>query len=195
MAASRIWRRATPRRGAIAFTVIRMAQKRPPLGDTAFRSRHCGRRRVAWNDFFALRGLRAGGIATDLAALGALGKDIGTINVAAPVPNIATHVVKPVALGGKGTDRRSSSESVRGVVAVWELTGPAIQHETPSRPFLVAPGVAVSLVASSCRKFPLRLGRKALPGPGSVGIRILPSDVDYWMILPARNAAAGAFGM
>ncbi len=120
MAASSIWRRATPRRGAISFTVIRMAEKRSALGDTAFHSRNCGRRRVAWNDLFALRGLRADGIAADLTALGALGKGIGSIDVAAPVPDIAAHVVKPVAVRGKGTDRLSSCESVRGVTAVWK---------------------------------------------------------------------------
>ena len=195
MAATSIWRRATPRRGAIAFTVIRMAEKRSTLGDTAFHSRNRWRGRVAWDDFFALCGFRAGGIATDLAALGALGKCIGAINVAAPVPDIAAHVVWPIAIRGKGADRRSSCESVRGVVAIWELTRPAIQHEAPARPFLIAPRVAVSLVASSCRKFPLRLGGKALPGPGSIGIRILPSDLDHGMILPARGATARAFGV
>lgn len=77
----------------------------------ACHSKNCGRRRVAWNDLFALRGFGAGGITTDLAALGTLGKCIGAIHVAAPVPHTAAHIVKPVAVRGKGTDRRSSSDS------------------------------------------------------------------------------------
>ena len=186
MAASSIRRCATPRRGAIAFTIIRMAEKRSTLGDTAFHSRNCGRRRVAWNDLFALRGLRADGIAADLTALGALGKGIGSIDVAAPVPDIAAHVVKPVAVRGKGTDRRSSCESVRGVIAVWKSP---VQRFSMKRPH------GRSSLPPIRRKFPFCLRGKALLGPRIIGIRILPSDVDHRMIFTTRNAAAGAFGM
>src|ERR1700730_4674085 len=112
-----------------------------------------------------------------------------------PLPNIANHVVEPVAICGKGIDRRSALVSIYLEVLPWESTLPSVRHWPPLRSKRLAPRVSGAVQAAASGEFPFGLDRQLLPSPGSVCASILVSDVNHRMVITAVDGAVRTFGM
>src|SRR5580700_403261 len=63
------------------------------------------------------------------------------IPVRGPLPDIADHVVEPVAIGRKGADRRGTLIPVERVVLAREFALPGVRHLRAARREFVTPGV------------------------------------------------------
>ena len=86
-----------------------------------------------------------------------------------PLPDVAGHVVQPVAVGGERADGGGAA-----VTAPGELALPGVRHP---RVGLVAPRVRRALQAAARGELPLRLGRECRTGPRGVGHGVLVGDV------------------
>src|SRR5215475_9503773 len=112
------------------------------------------------------------------------------VPIAGPLPDIADHVVEPVAVWLETADRRGPAIAVLVRVVDGEDALPGIGDRLAlgierARPIILA-------VATAARgELPLRLGRQLTPAPARVGQRILVGDVHDRMIVLARNRAAG----
>src|SRR5262245_21717623 len=68
---------------------------------------------------------------------------MSSIPITHPLPHIADHVVKAVAIGSKSSDRRSSDKTIFSCIFIMELSLPSVRHEfsirhcfIPKRKFL-----------------------------------------------------------
>src|ERR1700730_15037130 len=112
-----------------------------------------------------------------------------------PLPNIANHVVEPVAICGKGIDRGSALVSIYLEVLPGESTLPSVRHWPPLRSKRLAPRVSSAVQAPASGEFPFGFDRQLLPSPGSVRASILVSDVNHRVIIPTVDGAVRTFGM
>src|SRR5215470_8171745 len=111
--------------------------------------------------------------------------------VAGPFPDVAGHVVEPVAVRGERAHRRGALVAVGEQVLPGELTLPGVGHHDPIRRELIAPGVGRAVQAAPGRVLPLRLGGQFLAGPRGVRLGVFVGDVGHRMALPAAAVAAG----
>src|SRR3954467_6488494 len=93
----------------------------------------------------------------------------GGIEVARPFPDIADHVMKPVAVGREGHDWRCALEAVLREVLARELALPDVGHVTAAGSQFVAPGELRLVEPAAGGELPLRLARQILAGPLRIG--------------------------
>src|SRR5437763_3306649 len=119
----------------IAATVIGSAKMR-----TAFKH-------LAWNPDVRMTRVVAGGLGPaarifrNAARLWRIGFMLRRIPIVSPFPDIADHVVQPVAVGRECSDRRGTFEAVGAEVSVREFALPSVGHVPAAWRELRAPGV------------------------------------------------------
>src|SRR3954452_24466244 len=112
------------------------------------------------------------------------------VPVARPLPHIADHIVKPVAVRREASDRRCSGMTVLIGIEYREETLPGICDRLALG--IVSARIIVLTVAPAARgELPLRFGRKFVSAPMRIGKRILVGNMHNRMIFLARNRAAG----
>src|SRR4029077_2099640 len=94
-----------------------------------------------------------------------LGWMLRLIPVGRPLPDIADHVVKPVAVRWIGPNRRRSLVSVAGGTLPGELSLPRVRHVAIARKKLITPRVIGAVEAAARGKFPLSFGGERLAFP------------------------------
>src|SRR5258708_2320361 len=114
------------------------------------------------------------------------------IPIGRPFPDIADHVMQPVAVGRECGDGRRALEPVGREVLVREITLPGVRHMLATRHLLVAPGEFCAVTSAACSEFPLSLGRQFLPGPFGIGFGVPISDVHHRMVIEPADVAARA---
>ena len=113
---------------------------------------------------------------------------LGDVPVGRPLPDVADHVVEPIAVGGKRADRRRALVPVGREVLPGKLALPGVGHVAVAWEERVAPGVVRSFEATACGELPLGLGGQRLALPRGEGLGVAECDVDDRMLLEAVEA-------
>src|SRR5688500_16308363 len=92
------------------------------------------------------------------------------VPVGGPIPDIAGHVVQPVAVRREGSDW--SRRAVASIRSPREIAVPEIGETVVCGFRLVTPGEHRLIKAASCRCFPLGLSRQAAAGPARVRLSV-----------------------
>ena len=125
---------------------------------------------LAWNLHIAGSGVEAidltaaAWILRNAASLGGIGLMLWRIPVGRPFPDVADHVVQPVAVWRECTDRRGALEAIGIGILARELSLPGVGHVTAVRRQLVAPCELGAVEAAARRKLPFGFGREFLAG-------------------------------
>ena len=122
-------------------------------------------------------------------------KIIGAIPIAAPLPDVAGHVIEAVAIWRKRFHGRNTGKSIFAFVLNRELSLIGVCHELPAGFELIAPGIELSAQASPRGKLPLGLRRQPLARPFCVGDRVGVSDLDNRIVFLALYVALRTFRM
>src|SRR2546425_5689258 len=120
---------------------------------------------------------------------------VDLIPVAAPLPDVAGHVVQPVAVGRESLDRRGAFVAVGSGVLVRKLALPEIGMNVGVGRLVIAPDVGFIVQSAARRELPLSLSRQALAGPRGIGDGVVPGDVNNGMIVLAVDTAVRPFGV
>src|SRR5439155_17470164 len=80
---------------------------------------------------------------------GTFGVIIRSIPIAAPFPDVARHVVKPITVGRETCDRRRPAETVGSSIFVWKPTLPNVRRPFSVGRLLVAPNIPLAVQATS----------------------------------------------
>ena len=112
--------------------------------------------------------------------------------VGRPLPDVAGHVVEPVAVRGESPHRRGTHIAVGLEVLPRELALPRVRHHPPERGELVAPAEHGLIEPAAGRVLPLRLGRQLLAGPLRVRLGIDRRDVHDGVELATADVAVGS---
>src|SRR6188474_1671755 len=118
---------------------------------------------------------------------------LGREPVAGPFPNIADHVVHPIAVWRKRRYRRCAPEA--GLALVRKVAMPGVRHRAALGHELIAPGELCILQPAARGEFPFGFGRKILSGPARVQKCIRISDVHHRMVVEALDITVRAVGM
>src|SRR3954471_9994717 len=171
---TRIDRLRHPRRWAVAAAVVRRAQVRAAL------------HRFAGN-----AGVGQLGIVTSLpvptpgavdGAAGMRGLRMRLVPVPGPLPDVADHVVQPVAVGWERAHRCGPLVPVLLEVPDRKFTLPGVGHPGAARGELVTPRELGAVQAAAGGELPLGLGRQLLTGPPRVRLDVVPGDVHHRMV-------------
>ena len=95
-----------------------------------------------------------------------IGRVPGGEPIGGPLPDIAGHLVQPVAIGREGAHRAGALEPVAGEVAPGEGALPGI-GQVHAAGVSSSPQANSGLQPAARRELPLRLGRQRLAGPGA----------------------------
>src|SRR2546430_5270988 len=95
------------------------------------------------------------------------------IPIVAPLPNVASHVIKPVAVGRETGNRRGSAETIGLSVFIWETALPDVRLPSSVGRLRLAPNVGVAIQATPRSIFPFRFGRQSVGRSPGVGQRVL----------------------
>src|SRR5262245_24488753 len=106
-----------------------------------------------------------------------------------PLPYVADHVVEPVAICGKGIDRRGALVSIQLEVLPREPALPSVSHCLPLRSKRFAPREGRAVETAAGCEFPFAFERQLLSSPGCVCGRILVGDVNDRMVIPTVDGA------
>src|SRR5215469_10930497 len=176
------------RRRAVAAAVIGSAEMRAALQDLA---RDADLRLAAVITAVLRRATRVLGRAagTRRRYLVAHPKPVGS-----PLPDVAYHVIQPIAVRGIRPYGRCARVAIVTAVFVRELALPGVGHMAPLRRELIAPGVFGAIEPAARGELPLRLARQFLAGPGGVGLGVAVCNVHHRMVLEACERAAGTVG-
>ena len=110
--------------------------------------------------------------------------------VGAPFPDIADHVVQPVAVRREACRRRRGGMPVGGAVGLRKAALPDVAGEEAAVVrFLVAPGKAHVAEPAARSMLPFRLARQPAADPGRIGGGVVPGHMNRWMV-----GAAGILG-
>src|SRR5581483_1708460 len=110
---------------------------------------------------------------------------IELIPVAAPLPDVARHVIQSVSVGGEGTDRGGAVEAVLLVVGIGEIPLPVVAHPLLAGVEFIAPAVGFAIEAAASRKLPLGLRGQALVRPLAVFQRVEVTNVYHGVLRAA----------
>src|SRR6184192_3976456 len=110
-------------------TILLVAKKRAAPMDALFLVRLS---RIKW-------GIRPLWIARDSAFVGERLVIIRAIPIAAPFPNVAGHVVKPVAIRGKGLHRRDAGVTIFACIFHRKFSLPRVRHPFSAGTKFIAP--------------------------------------------------------
>ena len=102
--------------------------------------------------------------------------------VVAPLPDVARHVVQPVAVGGEGVRGRGAEVAVVERVAGRELALPHVHPVLAARLPLVAPRIVRTDDSPARRAFPLGLGRQPQARPRGERGRVGPAHVHHRVV-------------
>src|SRR6185437_9405982 len=91
------------------------------------------------------------------------------IPVVGPFPDVACHVIEPVAIRRERADRHRFGMAPHANVLPGELAPPGVGHQLAARHKLIAPGIDFSVQAAARGKLPFRLAWQLLASPGGVG--------------------------
>src|SRR6056297_4338385 len=95
---------------------------------------------------------------------------IRLIVIGAPFPDIAAHIIQAEVIRRETRHRSRGPEAIVTGVLNWERSLPDILQPLIVWISLISPRKKVSIIASSSRILPLRLGRQRLTGPFAVGL-------------------------
>ena len=174
------------RRWTVATAIVRRAEMRAAL------------QHFAWNPDLRLAGIEtfrfrpAARVLRDAAGFRSVGRMPRRPEVGRPLPHIADHVVKAVAIRRVTFDRRSPRPPVSLGVLERELALPGVRHMLALRRQLVAPGEFRAFPAPPRRELPFRLGRQLLPRPMRVGLCVTIGDMHYRVVVEAPYRRSGA---
>ena len=121
---------------------------------------------------------------------------VGAIPVRAPLPDIARHVIKPVAVFGITFHRGAADVPIHRVVFIGKGAKPDIGFCGPLIGIFVTPCERLPLKSAPGREFPFGLGGKTLFRPRGIGQRIIKRDIDHRVIgfgLPGGSRTARRF--
>src|SRR5262245_53066505 len=104
------------------------------------------------------------------------------IPVRRPLPDVSDHVVEPVSIGRKRTNRRSALVAVRGKILDREFALPCVRHDPAARLQLITPGKVRRFKSASRGELPFSLRRNVLLRPGAIRLDIRIGDVDDGMV-------------
>src|SRR5512133_3486500 len=117
------------------------------------------------------------------------------VPVRGPLPHIADHVVDPIAIGWKLSDRCSPLIPIRGQVLPGKLALPGICHVFSAWSKVFPPRVGCVLQSTSRGVLPLCFRRNLFPHPLCVGLGVLVRNVNDRMLCPLVDGTLGAFGV
>ena len=140
-------RRAAPGRWAVTFAVTDVAEKRAAFGDTLLLLRINWIPASRWASRVVTRWFT-----------GALHEGVRAVPIAAPLPDIADHVVKLVAVWRKRFNRGCSCKAVSSGVAIREISLPGIGHVFSIDGIGVAPGKFLLFESAARGELPFGLG-------------------------------------
>ena len=118
-----------------------------------------------------------------------------SIPIGGPLPDVADHVVKAIAVRWKSADRRRALVAVVFQIFVREFALPGIGHVFAVRREFIAPGKLGTLEAAARGELPFGFRRQFLSGPLRVSFGIFVRDVDDGMIFASLDPAAAAIRM
>ena len=117
------------------------------------------------------------------------------IPIAGPLPDIADHVVQPVAVRRKRRHRRRALKAVAAKILARKFALPGIGHVLAVGRELVAPGKLGAVEPAARGELPFGLGRNVFAGPLGVGQRVGERHVHDRMIVEIIDVALRAVGM
>src|SRR5262245_42958904 len=126
--------------------------------------------------------------------LAGVGVDLG-VPVAGPLPDIANHVMEPVAVRRERRHRRGALEAVLLQILVWKSALPGIGHVLAAGGEFVTPGELGAVDTAARRQLPFGLGRQLLAGPAGVGERIREGHVHDRMSPETAEVAPRTVGV
>ncbi|SPA49739.1 protein of unknown function [Cupriavidus taiwanensis] len=181
---------AAPCAGAVAQAEVLVAQERAAARDALGRvDRHprFGRIPRCQRAHRVFDRLRLAGLAPEL---------VGAVPVRDPLPGIAGHVGKAVAIGRKGADRAGAQRPAglgtdHGERLVL-LSLPDIGHLPAVGGKLLAPGIGRLLEPAARGELPFRLGRQPLAGPLGIGLCVFVRNLHHRVVVLALDRAARA---
>src|SRR6266542_2780389 len=153
----------------VAQTVIRRAEIRATL---QYLPRDAYLRRPQINARFFLSAFRVKARAAGVGYTAVL-----LIPVGRPLPDVAGHVIKSVAVRRERTDWRRALITVGQQIHDWEFALPGIGHHLAVRRELVSPGVGRAFESSARGELPLGFGRQFLAPPSRIGFGVLKCDM------------------
>ena len=187
-----VGRRGHARARAVAGAVAVVAEERSAAVDARL-----GRVRVA--RIAAPRGaLRIDHRGAGLEPPHALGVGAGVVEVGAPLPDIARHVVQAVSVGRVAARGRRPHRPVEREVAARELALPDVAAPRLAGAGidgLVAPHVDLAVEPAARGELPFGLGGQPLARPAAVGERVFVGDVHDGVVVLALDRARGALRM
>ena len=154
-----------------------------------------------WTRFFSegsagSKGIfRALRISRDAAGVGKFLKVIWAIPIAAPLPDITSHVVEAVGIGGKRFHRRNTCKSILAGIFDRKLSLVGVCHELSAWFEFIAPHIELAAQASPSCEFPLGFRRQSLACPFRVGYRVGVGDLHNRIVFPALNVALWTVGV
>src|SRR6266699_3962272 len=110
---------------------------------------------------------------------------VGQIPIGAPLPDVACHIIKAVAVMRERGHWRGSSETVFQGVLCREAALPDVGLPFAAGLLVLAPNVGLSLQAAARGEFPFRFGWQPLALPVAISYSIVPGHVDDWMLFAA----------
>ena len=150
MAGGAFWRIARARGDAVARAIGGMAQKA-----------------AAFDDAISSHGRRMG--------LAGFGEGFEAQQIGGPIPNIACHAIKPVAIGSKGAGGAGESKAIGGGVLVGKGALPDIAGQMLAIiGRRIAPRIGHISQTATGGMLPFCFPRKTSPRPGAIGLRIRP---------------------
>ncbi len=115
---------------------------------------------------------------------GALAVVVRREPVAAPLPDVARHVVEAKAVRCEGVDRSRPGVAVSAGVVIRELALEHVHHLDAVRFEVVTPGERATFLAAARGVFPFRFRRQPDARPLAVGDGIVPGDMDDGVAVP-----------
>src|SRR5699024_9732039 len=123
-----------------------------------------------------------------VAHIGSSAKDrsvlIGSESARGPLPNVAGHIVQPVAIGLETVGCNCSN---RATGTIWELPGECIHPRCPVGLADTAPRKWLLLQPTACSKFPFSLGQQPGARPLRIGYGIALGDMCHRMIRAIKH--------
>src|SRR6266567_9614710 len=120
---------------------------------------------------------------------------VGQIPIGAPLPDIACHIIKAVAVWRERGHWRGPSEAVFQGVLCREAALPGVGFPFAAGLLFLAPNVGLSLQAAARGEFPFRFGWQPLVCPAAISYSIVPGHVDDRMLLATLEVTGGPFRM
>ncbi len=132
-------------------------------------------------------------ISRHAASIGKLLEIVRAIPIAAPLPDVARHVVEAVAVCGKRFHRSDSSKSIFAGVLHRKLSLVGICHELPAGLELIAPCIELAAQPAARGVLPLGFRRQPLARPFCISESVGVGDVYDGIVFPALDVALWTF--